>query len=325
MPEVAASERVWSRLCRRQRTDTPEAAVRGAVAELLRRLGVTRPPVSLRPILDDLGIEFRWTDRSFRPGTGSATLEVAPGGYRIAVHERAFRRQWRRARFTVAHEVLHALLYSLIRDPELIRSLDENESDHRQLERLCNLGAAELLAPSHWLRHDLRGTDLAPASLLRLYDRYLVSQEVLTWKVAEVLPRGAVVRWRRHARNEREAKCWRVVRTYPRYDRAGGRPWLPTGATLRHVSMSDDEFEVEALPHVVLEVEVVLKERKWTGSGVVSCFPSRAGEPLPLFEGLAIPDDNARPEEERLMFLVERAQGSGSWSPVLLGTEGVGS
>lgn len=227
-------------------------------------------------------------------------------GYCITVHEGSFKRSWRRARFTLAHEAIHALIFNLVRDPLLIGELDCSYAAHRSLERLCDIGASELLAPSHWVRSDIRHLGVGPGALLRLYDRYLVSKEALIWRIADILPRGGVLRWRFHARDGRERRTWRIVRSYPGYERRSQRPWLPNGATLRHASLLSRDLGHGAEPRILPRVRISLNRQSWNGAGIVSVFPERMGKEQPLFDGHRIPDESSRSwDTDMLLFAAE--------------------
>jgi hypothetical protein len=92
-------------------------------------------------------------------------------GFQIAVNSRC---TLGRYRFTVAHELCHTFFYELV--PELkFRShgMDEHE------ERICNLGAAELLMPPNDVRGRVRGLSTSLDSLKHLASAYMVSIEAM--------------------------------------------------------------------------------------------------------------------------------------------------
>jgi hypothetical protein len=77
-----------------------------------------------------------------------------------------------RLRFTLAHEVCHTFFYELV--PEVKYS---PQLPHREEERLCNLGAGELLIPSDILAADHLIKYPGLSSLEQLAERYQVSHE----------------------------------------------------------------------------------------------------------------------------------------------------
>lgn len=294
-------------LCEAAGTQTPESAMRGLCATVLRNLGLDEPPIPLRPLLKELQVEFHWKESSFRPGRGAASLLLLNGGMVIHLHDPKFKRRWRRTRFSIAHELAHALIIRTLGDSSLLASLEESDSAYRQLERLCNLGAAELLMPTVPSRKLLKLHGLGPEGLLRLYDSFLVSRDALLWKIATVIPRGSALRWRFHARSPAEERKFRVVASYPPVGRKGGRPWLPQGASTRHLD-SDiiGETAKRQQPICTDRCFVELDYSTWECSALTSFFPSRPASTMPLFEGFAVPDESSQPSSsEVIMFLGE--------------------
>ncbi len=79
-----------------------------------------------------------------------------------------------RIRFTIAHEICHTFFYEFV--PELKfqpHNIDEQE------ERLCNLGAAELLIPAASLKRHARNLPVSLDSLEQLATSYAVSKEAM--------------------------------------------------------------------------------------------------------------------------------------------------
>jgi len=79
-----------------------------------------------------------------------------------------------RIRFTTAHELCHTFFYEVV--PELKFCLHEVDQDE---ERICNLGAAELLMPSTTLRKRCKGLSVSLDSLENLAGSYDVSIEAM--------------------------------------------------------------------------------------------------------------------------------------------------
>lgn len=294
-------------LCHAAGTSTPDAAVVGAAQRLLRKCGQTAPPVALRPLLDELDVRFRWGGADFASGEGVASLDARGGDYRIIVHEEGFARTWRRTRFTIAHELSHVLIARIVNHPDLIAQFDADQDNHKQLERLCNVGAAELLMPRTWFRAELRARQLNSTALQFLYDRFLVSREALIWRIGELIPRGGVSRWRRYARTDAEPVQMRVVANYPPYARGTPRPWLPEGATARHaIGLPDvDAEEVPSEGHRIDTLIVELGKSKWQGSGAVLAWPRRASQ-RPMLGLFEVPDEPAGSwDSDLLLFAAE--------------------
>jgi IrrE N-terminal-like domain len=294
--KLSASPPGLDALCRAQQTETPEAAIRGACLYLLKACGITRPPVPLKPLLQALGVSFNWSKTSvhWKPGHGTASLKPVDGRLTVFVHEGAARQNWRRSRFSVAHEMIHALIIQMLGDAKLIATLDETDEAYAELERLCNVGAAELLMPSTMIRKAIKETDFSPDGLLSLYDRFLISREALLWRIASVMPRASITKWRRYARNPSEKICYRVMTCYPPYMPGNDRPWLPEGTTTKHLN-SDivERVAQQRTPEQTDDLEIELGGRVWKCGAVATFFAERKDTEHPRFEGFSVPDENS--------------------------------
>lgn len=284
-------------LCRPQNTESPEAAVKGACLYLLKTCGVTQPPIPLKPLLAALDISFSWSKSSshWRPGHSTASLKPVKGQLTVFIHETLARSNWRRSRFSVAHEIVHALIIRMLGDSKLIATLDETDDAYNDLERICNVGAAELLMPSTMMRKSVRELGVSPTGLLTLYDRFLVSREAMIWRIASVTPHASIIRWRQYARKVGENNCFRVVSCYPPYERGSVRPWLPEGATTKHLN-SDlvERVARQKAPECVDDLEVELSGKVWRCEAAATFFPARKGNAeQPQFEGYPVPDEKA--------------------------------
>src|SRR6476469_995567 len=124
---------------------TPEAAMVRACSELRVRAAEVHPPFSLHMLAASLGARVE-----VRPGGPEGRVVVRDGRFVVQMREGA---SWRRQRFTLAHEVAHLLLFSADAEAGRLRAVpSSSEHDFRAVERLCSVGAAELLMP----RNDLR-------------------------------------------------------------------------------------------------------------------------------------------------------------------------
>jgi len=79
-----------------------------------------------------------------------------------------------RTRFTIAHELCHTFFYEIV--PEL--KFGSVEVDPEE-ERLCNLGAAELLIPTKSLKAQAKLVEISLNSLEKLAAMYTVSTEAM--------------------------------------------------------------------------------------------------------------------------------------------------
>jgi len=277
------------------RAQSPTAAMRAACARLLRECGIDKPPIPLKKILGHLGVTIELTDHSM---DAEALLHVDAGRLRILIHRRSLEHRWQRARFTIAHECGHILLYHHLRNPELISSLDRTPRAYSELERLCDIAAAELLMPRAMLRAAVRENGLTPKGLKVLQSVFAVSRAALIKNVAEILPGTCLFTWRKHARNSREAATYRVI-NMPRYHPSNERPWLPEGSTARHLSPRIIEKAVSERTFVFEEnLEIKLERRRWHGRGIVTFFPlSSDGEQFAL-DSLDLPAATSMEEND---------------------------
>jgi hypothetical protein len=146
------------------------AGMRACVRALVGGLSGSEMPVDLGSVLRARYVNEVNFDSALRYDGHIEPLGPEFGsGFRIAV--RAGMPETR-LRFTLAHEICHTFFYELV--PEVKYS---PQLPHRDEERLCNLGAGELLVPSDVLAHDQGTRYPSLSSLEDLAERYRVSLE----------------------------------------------------------------------------------------------------------------------------------------------------
>lgn len=99
----------------------------------------------------------------------------------------------RRQRFTLAHEVMHVLIKQ---DSELLSDLHEayqGQALERELEALCNLGAAEMLLPGQVVEAAIAKKGQSPKLVPELAELHQVSEEVVIVALAERGPVPSIV------------------------------------------------------------------------------------------------------------------------------------
>lgn len=306
-PKLNSFSQGLEALCRGQGTDTPEAAIKGACSSLLNACGIKNPPVALKPILKALNVTFQWSKSHWRKGNGSASLKQVHGKLAIFLHETNVRYNWRRTRFLIAHELVHALIIRLLDDPKLILSIEETPEAYAGLEKLCDIGAGELLIPARMLRNELKDKGLRPNDLYNLYDQFLVSREVLIRRIASLTPTASVIKWLQYSRHEDESNCWRVLFCHPGYTKNSGRPWLPKGATTKHLGFDVlTKVEIEKKSKCFSGLQIKLDDnRYWECTGIATFFGNRLQEQLqPKFKEFTIKDEgNSKSQNDILLFL----------------------
>lgn len=87
-----------------------------------------------------------------------------------------------RKRFTICHEITHALF------PDCFAPYHSGDLviDDKPLEKLCDIGAAELLMPYEDILNDLSSEKLILKKIFEMHKRYIVSFESLTFRITEL-------------------------------------------------------------------------------------------------------------------------------------------
>lgn len=268
----------------------PEAAMRIACRELLADCKIDSAPVPLLPLCDHVGVKV-----VRRQTLGRGTLRGNRGGVEVWVSSE--QRKWRRERFTIAHEIAHLLILRASNNNSTGDSITREASDdYAEVERLCNLGAAEILMPEQLALRRFGEWGFSAAALQQLYDAFLVSFETLLYRLAETIPSSAMILWRRYARHGSEATALRVLTSYQRYRDSANAPWLPKGCTAKHV-FPDIVSSAHELQKPVFARELVLSlnkhEVKCRGIATAIPKPRTDESQMPLFEGMRVRDEAA--------------------------------
>lgn len=99
----------------------------------------------------------------------------------------------KRQRFTLAHEVMHVLIQQ---NDDLLSDLHEayaGQELEKELEALCNLGAAEMLLPGEVVEETLARKGQSPRLVPELAELHQVSEEVAIIALAERGPTPSIV------------------------------------------------------------------------------------------------------------------------------------
>jgi len=293
---------------------SPEAAMRVACAALLETCGTEKPPVPLKPLFEKLGVRIKKVRREAKHANqAGAVLLAAREGLTVCLYESGAKSNWRRQRFTLAHEIGHVILLRALNDSALIESLDSSPAAHRQLESLCDIAASEILLPARAVRNALRKFDLTPSGLAMLYDLFLVSKEALVRRLGAIMPHSAVVKWQIYSRSDNEKAEMRVVRSFPGYSREGSRPWLPVGCSTRHLDPPIVQWAASQREPVLEDnLKIFLRGRSQECVGLATFFPSnREPSRQPRFEGFEVPDE-ADSRAEILLFVADKVMAGGA-------------
>ena len=99
-------------------------------------------------------------------------------GFRIVINRSA---SASRARFSLAHELCHTFFYELVPEIKFLpRPTDSAE------ERLCNLGAAELLMPAKLVKRESKGHPICLKTLEQLATFFRVSNEAMAFRLNQL-------------------------------------------------------------------------------------------------------------------------------------------
>ena len=239
----------------------PEAVIRTkarALVERVRGYGWNGPPFDPELLAGLLGIQVHPanlnadTQALIRPRHGSAELEI--------LWNSASPRS--RRNFSIFHEIIHTLFPDCFESVRHRAVAPTRADPDRELERLCDIGAAELLMPHEEFSRDLSsvGNDIAGMDHLR--DRYQSSREATAIRMMGLnkLPVAATFLSLRLKPVEE-----RAVRAKPlsgpfapkmRVDLMAASPSFPLGKMPKHKSIPDlsvvyDLADQEERPHAV--------------------------------------------------------------------------
>jgi Zn-dependent peptidase ImmA (M78 family) len=129
-----------------------------------------------------------------------------------------------RKRFTLAHEIGHAIVYRSIgrrasaTDDGAVLKCRAETADERDEERLCDLLAAQLLIPRDQLNLAIEETGACAQSVPGIARLFGVSLEAASRKLVELLPYEiGIGRWSMHADNGHVVAQWYVTRRGARF------------------------------------------------------------------------------------------------------------
>jgi len=223
-------------------------AMSRACEQLLEQLGSLRPPIKLAPLARLMGAKLDYGDR---PSLGSeeAAIRFVDGELVLWVSRSRFEnvRTRKRARFSIAHELGHLLMFRML-GPEFLDHSETDAASYALTERLCDFAASQILMPRSLLRTATQERTFTTSGLRSLGDLFGVSSPALLKAIADLVPDGAVIELRKFRRRPAETLSWRVWAVATAASANGLGSWLPTGCTLKHLgglrapeSLPDDE------------------------------------------------------------------------------------
>jgi len=138
---------------------------------------------------------------------------------------------WRRQRFTIAHEIFHVVLFDLFGD-----IIDFNKVDLKRIEYICNLGASEILVPKWSIKKDTENSQISMSIINTMIEKYKVSYSVIFRKLNSLSPETSIYIWKKYARKPEDKNEYRVFQAFQTYTKNLQYPYLPLGCTTKHLS-----------------------------------------------------------------------------------------
>lgn len=280
---VLAKSKALQVFCDRWDAPHPEAALSNAMSELRKLTGQLVPPIGLQKILTLINARVVKSPMSPR-----GRLQATKFGWIIHVPPDA---TWRVARFTIAHELSHLLMFDAVSGERvLIEELRTDDDLWWPIERLCDRGAAELLIPGADMRAQVE-TQLPQTrtAALRIYDRYMVSPDVFMRRICDVGQNRSSTVWQHKTHGSKPAD-WRITDVHSTLPK---RSYIP-----KHLSAQS-----RLVPNLVEEAsrtgfayaeEATLTTGGQRHTGRMFAFnPTlrETDEVLPTFEGSVVPDN----------------------------------
>src|ERR1051325_6689515 len=192
----AQQQRAWRHksirsLVRAAGGGTAEDIIRAKARECIawaKAHGGTGPPFRPLELVSLLGIKYKSATHLF---TVEAQLTPLPGRQRL-LEFNPDRAEGRR-NYSICHEVVHTFFddcYEMVHQRKANRATYDPE---REVEFLCQIGAAELLMPPEDFRRDLNTVDLSLRSTPMLMKRYAASREAILRRMIALAPAPAAV------------------------------------------------------------------------------------------------------------------------------------
>jgi IrrE N-terminal-like domain len=261
---------------------SPEEAMASLCKTTREKASERTVPVGLRSILSLLDVAHVYEN-----GTGAAA-SISVKGPKIIIKSRKFSESsWRRHRFSIAHEIGHVLLMkSLVNDQNAYAAL-RNKENWKQIELLCHFAASEILIPSEDFTDQIKNQVISKKLMLDLYDRYLVSFEVILQKFLKT-DFQILIFWKNAVYKGK--KTWFVSKAY-----WNGDYFVPLRLTSKN-HMFPDVFNYTAVYDdalLIKDLEIKFGNVEYVGSAVTMLYPKKSDEPRyqPKFEGFEVPDD----------------------------------
>ena len=277
-------------------TDDAEEAIRqrarGLVSDVLETLGWEGPPFDPRAIASFRGFKVRAAYDGFKAKQDAC---ITPG--LIVVNAR---KPPRRQRYSVAHEVIHTLFPDYEEGLRRAGALWRQEDDDSEVERLCQIGASELLFPAFAFAPRLAKRGLSLGTVIALHEEFDASLEATARRTVELTDERTMVLFLRPVIGDRTAQRLRFADS--RSD--DYRPHLPLAVSLACLGGKCRDIEIP-LGTLVPKTSVVTKAWKRAGYPPLAADVYSADEAWPVLpsgeacmcEAMVLPKRSAAPHE----------------------------
>ena len=222
------------------------SALQRACIVLLQEANALLPPIRLSRIARHLGARIEY-DNHVPIRNEEASLKFVNGSIVLWVSREKFENHTtrKRARFSIAHEIGHLMLYRMLGTKILDISNGSSQS-YSYVERLCDIAGSHLLMPRSVLAKQLRQCGLTSVGFGQLLNQFDVSESAMFRAMVDLIPRGAIIEWRKYRRHSVEPLVWRVWNTWRPAMGRDLSSWLPNGCTLKHVVGVEDPSNIPA-------------------------------------------------------------------------------
>ncbi len=161
--------------------DEIRSRVRDTVVKAFEK-GWQGPPYSPIELASFMGFQVT-------PNDAVVDALIAPNKDSFEIQYNPFQRQ-NRIHFSIAHEIAHTFFPDCA---EATRNREQHPVENRQLERLCNAGAAEIQLPYAIFSHDANKAEPSMKGLIGLAGKYQASLESVFIRYTEVIDMPCVI------------------------------------------------------------------------------------------------------------------------------------
>lgn len=213
-------------------TTEPVEAIQRSVRRLVARaraLGWAGPPFDLSELASLRGFVVQYVT-ALRPDQDAC---IVPRRILLNANSPAVRQ-----RYSLAHEIVHTLFPDYEREIKHLGTLWRREGDDSEVERLCQIGAAEILFPLPMFAQDLAARGVSLRTVFSLAERYHASAEATARRVADVCGRPVMVLFLRPAEVLGDP-TWPMAAS-----RCGHSPWLQLAVSLVHAGESCHDIDI---------------------------------------------------------------------------------